>query len=73
MKNTKPFYIPDAITEKLIDEGSIAKTCVLLLESASKHNGMVLSTGAIAKCINMNSKTIDKCRKEIEKDMNERV
>ena len=71
MKTNEHLLIPDNVMEELIDNGSFAKACVLLLDIAVKHNNTTLTNSAIANSINnIDDKTITKYRNEIKKDTN---
>lgn len=70
MKNNEHLLIPTKVIEQMIDNGSFAKACVLLLDIASKQNNTVLTNSAICDSINIDDKTIAKYRNEIKKDTN---
>ena len=70
MNTNEHLLIPDNTIAELIDNGSFAKACVLLLDIASKHNNTTLTNSAISHSIDIDAKTITKYRNEIKKDTN---
>ena len=71
MKTNEHLLIPNTAINQMIDSGSFAQACVLLLDIASKHNNTTLTNSDIANSINnIDDKTITKYRNEIKKDTN---